>query len=105
MRAFALARTPTLSHLRVRTTEGHDIEGRYRAGEPFEIQRPNRLAFDQILDCSLNACAEEDLASFGLVRETRGKICDRPDRGVLEQSLRPDAAESRVARERLRCRS
>ena len=72
---------------------------------PLRFNGPDRLAFDQILGCGLNACAEEDLTSFGLVLETRGKICDRPDCGVFEQSLPTRWFQESRSRERLRCRS
>jgi len=71
-----------------RDAERQDVESRHRAREALEGQRPDRLALDKVLNGRVNAGAHEDLARVGLVGQARGKVRDRADRCVVEQSPR-----------------
>jgi hypothetical protein len=68
---------------------------RQRPPDPLERELPNRLDCHGVLNSHQHAGANEDLPWFGFIAKPRCDIGHRPNRGIVEASLKADGAERR----------
>jgi hypothetical protein len=74
---------------RVRLPEMHKLVDLDRPSEAFDANVPDQVRFDVLLECSVCALAEEDLAAYSFVAEAGGQARDGAECSVVVSPLEP----------------
>src|SRR5215203_6800385 len=77
----------------LRSVDARDGEHADRSTEALEVELPHRLAGGETLRRREHALRHEDLPVAGRSAEARSQVRDAADRGAVEATLEPDAAE------------
>ena len=90
---------PADSSMRLHSFRCHGChgEGINRPTEAFEIERPEGLGDDAVLQPAKDALADHDLPRARQGTQARGEVHDAPDRGVPVVPLETDSTHGRKA--------
>src|SRR5262245_21409953 len=78
------------------TNPTHDLIGGHRAAKTFQRQVAHKIGFDQRLDGAENPLADEDLARFGLLAQSRCMVRDSADYRIVRALIETDAPDGCV---------
>ena len=74
-----------------------DVIHQDRPRKTFEAQLSHRFRFNQHFNCAVDAWRDQDLLAIRLATETRGKIRDRANGGIVEAPFKPNLPECGIA--------